>query len=36
VTLINRDGQVEELPRMRKSEVADAVLDRAERYMSSD
>jgi phosphopantothenoylcysteine decarboxylase/phosphopantothenate--cysteine ligase len=36
VTLIDRDGRVEELPLMRKSEVADAVLDRAERYMSSD
>lgn len=36
VTLIDRDGKVEDLPRMLKSEVADAVLDRAERYMSSD
>lgn len=36
VTIVYRDGEIEELPRMLKSEVADAVLDRAERYMSSD
>ena len=36
VTIIDRDGEVEELPQMLKGEVADAVLDRAVRYVVSD
>jgi len=33
VTVIDRDGEVEELPQMPKTEVADAILDRAARYL---
>ncbi|HMA21414.1 MAG TPA: bifunctional phosphopantothenoylcysteine decarboxylase/phosphopantothenate--cysteine ligase CoaBC, partial [Gemmatimonadaceae bacterium] len=34
VTIISRDGSVDELPLMRKSEVAEVILDRIERLLS--
>lgn len=36
VTIVEGDGAVEELPRMSKREVADAILDRSERYLTGD
>ena len=34
VTIISRDGSVDELPLMKKSEVAEVILDRIERLLS--
>jgi phosphopantothenoylcysteine decarboxylase/phosphopantothenate--cysteine ligase len=34
VSIISRDGSVDELPLMKKSEVAEVILDRIERLLS--
>jgi phosphopantothenoylcysteine decarboxylase/phosphopantothenate--cysteine ligase len=34
VTILSRDGAVDELPLMRKSEVADSILDRVEALLN--